>query len=217
MALFKKKIKPGEHEVQKEGPEEVIHINYESYPRIPTIEDDPLVMSSLIEKLSQSPSVSRIVFHQRKKYEYSYNQTQMLVEIAQIYNHFIKQKNILTQAALEVFGPLEDSTHRVRSLQYIILNLLKTDPIGAFVETKRLLREEKIEFSKNQSDIYKSKIQPYLIVLSEIYTLLANTKLIINAAKYIEGYSIGSREVYKQIFRPIITPDFMYTRLTATP
>ena len=67
MVLFKKKIKPGEHEVLKEGPEEVIHINYESYPRIPSIEDDAIVMSSVIEKLSQASSVSRIIFHQKKK------------------------------------------------------------------------------------------------------------------------------------------------------
>ena len=217
MALFKKKMKPGEHEVLKEGPEEVIHINYEEYPRIPSIEDDAIVMSSVIEKLSQSPGVSRVVFHQRKKYEYSFNQTQMLVEIAQIYNHFIKQKNILTQAALEVFGPLPDAASRVKNLQYIILTLLKTDPIGAYVETKRILREEKIVLSKNISEEYKASIQPYLITLGELYALLANTKLIEISARYIDGYSVGSREVYKQVFRPIITPDFMYTRVAATP
>ncbi len=217
MVLFKKKVKPGEHEVIREGPEEVIHLNYEEYPRVPSIEDDAIVMASIIEKLSQSPEVSRIVFHQRKKYEYNFNQTQMLVEIAQIYNHFIKQKNILTQAALEVFGPLPDVTSKIRNLQYIILTLLRTDPIGAFVETKRLLREEKIGLSKNISEEYKASIQPYIVVLGEIYTLLANTKLIVHAEKYISGYTISSREVYKQIFRPTITPDFMYTRLAATP
>ncbi|HLC58227.1 MAG TPA: ATPase, T2SS/T4P/T4SS family [Candidatus Nanoarchaeia archaeon] len=217
MALFKKKIKPGEHEVQKEGPEEVIHINYESYPRIPTIEDDPLVMSSVIEKLSQSPSVSRIVFHQKKKYEYNYNQTQMLVEIAQIYNHYIKQKSLLTQAALEVFGPIPEAASRIRNLQNIILNLLRTDPIGAFVETKRLLREEKINQSKISSEEYKSQLQPYISILTDIYSLLLNTKLLANAVDFVDGYSIGSREVYKKLFQPTITPDFMYTRLASTP
>ena len=79
MVLFKKKVKPGEHEILKEGPEEIIHINYENYPRIPSIEDDQVVMASIIEKLSQIPSVGRIVFHQKKKYEYYYNQTNMFV------------------------------------------------------------------------------------------------------------------------------------------
>src|SRR3989338_2589062 len=155
MVLFKKKTKPGEHEVLKEGAEEIMHINYESYPKIPSIEDDALVMSSIVEKLSQTPSVSRITFHQKKKYEYGYNQTQMLLEIAQIYNHFIKQKSILTQAALEVFGPLPDVSSRIQSLQYVVLNLLRTDPVGAFVETKRLIREEKINLSNNPPEEYK--------------------------------------------------------------
>ena len=217
MVLFKKKVKPGEHEVVKEGPEEVIHINYESYPRIPSIEDDAIVMSSVIEKLSQASSVSRIVFHQKKKYEYNYIQTQLLAEVAQIYNHFIKQKNILTQAALEVFGPIPDSASRIRNLQNVVLNLLRTDPIGAFVETKRLLREEKITLSKNPPQEYVSLLQPYLTVLTEIYTLLAGTKLVQAAKDNLEGYSIGTREVYKKLFHPVITPDFMYTRLLATP
>ncbi len=217
MVLFKKKVKPGEHEVIKEGPEDVIHFNYEEYNKVPSIEEDPNVMSSVIEKVAQSLGVSRIVFHQRKKYEYSFNQTQMIVEVAQVYNHFIKQKNILTQAALEVFGPLPDTSSRVRNLQYIVLYLLKSDPIGAFVETKRLLREEKIILSKNPPEEYKTKVQPYLFVLSELYDLLSNTKLISSLQNELDGYSVGGREFYKQIFKPLITPDFMYTRLAATP
>ncbi|MBI2148735.1 Flp pilus assembly complex ATPase component TadA [Candidatus Woesearchaeota archaeon] len=216
MVLFKKKVKPGEHEVVKEGAEEVIHINYESYPRLPSIEDDAIVMASVIEKLSQSPSVNRVVFHQKKKYEYGYSQTQMLIEVAQIYNHFIKQKNILTQAALEVFGSLPDTSLRIKNLQNIILNLLRTDPIGAFVESKRLLREEKINLSKNPTEEYKAAVQPYLSVLTEIYSLLAGTKIIAIAKDSIDGYG-GGRTEYKKIFHPTIIPDFMYTRLAATP
>jgi len=203
MVLFKKKVKPGEHEILKEGPEDIIHLNYEAYPRIPTIEEDPIVMSSVIEKLSQAPSVSRIIFHQKKKYEYDYNQTQMLVEVSQIYNHFIKQKSILVQAALEVFGPLPDASNKIRIIQNLILNLLRTDPIGAFVETKRLLREEKINLAKNINEEYKNVIQPYISILTEIYSLLEGTRLIASAKEDLDGYSLGNRDVYKKLFHPI--------------
>ncbi len=217
MVLFKKAKKPGEYEIQKEGSDDVLHLNYDSYPRIPSIEEDSVIFSLIIERLALTPNVSRIVFHQKKKYEYSYSQTLLLVEIARIYNHFIKQKSILTQAALEVFGPLQDSIYKIKNLQNLILNLLKSDPVGAFVETKRLLREERINISKNNSEDYKIKLQPYLSVLTEIYSLLENTKLIQNSKDYIDGYIVGQREVYKSLFRPTITPDFMYTRLLATP
>ncbi len=217
MVLFKKKSKPGEHQVVKEGDLDVIHINYEGYSKIPSVEDDPTVMADVIEKLSQSPSASRVVFHQRKKYEYSYSQIKMLVDIAHVYSYFLKQKNILSQAALEMFGPIRDSSSRIKSLQYIVLDLLKHDPVGAFVETKRLLRDERINLAKNSSEDYKLSIQPFLTVITELYTMLNDSDLINKSKEYIDGYQIGSRDVYRSLFRPVITLDFMYTRLSSTP
>lgn len=214
--LFKKKTKTGEHEISSEGGEQVMHINYEEYTRTPSVEDDVITMSRVIEKLAQDPATNRIIFHQRKKYEYGRTQTRYLSEIAYIYNHFIKQKKILTQAALEAFGPLSDSQERLRNLQNIILNLLKTDPIGAYVEVKRLIREEKINQSKSDEN-YKILTQPYFKTLSELNDLLITTHLIEATKQYQDGYVVGSRDVYKSIFRPMITPDFMYTKLQATP
>ena len=216
MVLFKKKTKPGEHEVVKEGDSEVVHINYEGYSKIPSVEDDPSVMSDVIEKLAQSPSANSVVFHQKKKYEYSYAQTLMLVEIARIYSYFIKQKSILSQAALEMFGPIHNSSARIKNLQYIILDLLKHDPVGAFVECKRLLRDEKVMLLKNGED-YKISVQPYLSVLTELYSMLNSSDLIKNSQNFIDGFQVGDREVYKTLFKPSITLDFMYTRLLSTP
>ncbi len=216
MVLFKRKLKAGEHEVLREGSEEVMHINYENYTRTPAVEDDALTMSLVVEKLAQDPA-SRIVFHQKRKYEYGRQQTQMLVEVAVIYNHFLKQKKILSQVALEVFGQVADAQQRVRNLQYIILSLLKSDPLGAYVEAKRLLREEKISMGKNNSDQYKLSVQPYVVILQELLDLLGETKLIARAEGSLDGYEVGSRDLYRTIFHAIITPDFMYTRLAAAP
>ena len=217
MVLFKKKLKPGDHEIQKEGTEEVMHLNYEGCREVPSIEDDSITMSRVIEKLAQTPSVGRIVFHQNKKYEYGSNQTLMLKEISGIYNYLIKQKSILTQAALNVFGGLPDANEKLRNIQYIVLNLLKTDPIGAYVETKRLLREVKITEQKLIDEPAKESLKAYVETLNELALLLSNTKLIKYADEYIQGYVIGSRDVYKAVFRPLIIPDFMNTRLMATP
>lgn len=215
MILFKKKLKTGEHEMVREGAEDVMHLNYEEYPSVPSLEEDVVVMSRVIEKLSSNPA-SRMIFHQKKKYEYSYNQTQMLVEVAQIYNHFLKQKRLLTLAALEEYGPVQDASFRLKNLQYLLLNLLRTDPIGAFVEVKRFLREEKINLDR-ASEQEKLVLKPYIAVLQELHDLLAKTKVISFAQPYLAGYVVGSRDVYRVIFRPVITPDFMATRVAATP
>lgn len=217
MPLFKKKVKPGEHELTTEGADNILHINYEGIQKIPSIESDPLCMSLVIEKLAQSPQVSRIIFHQQKKYEYGQIQTQLLSELAHIYNHFIKQKKILTLAALEKFGPLEDAQIKLQFLQYIFLNLLKTDPIGAYVETQRLLREERITVKKIHAEPHAITSKPYTDILEELLHLLENTQLIQKVHEDLPGYKIGTREFYESLFRPLITPDFMFTRLQATP
>lgn len=216
--LFSKKIKPGDYEVKKEGREDVMYFNYDKYPHTPSIEEDPFSMSRVIDGLVQSPSTSRIIFNQKRNYEYGYNQTRMLVEVSQIYNHFVKQKNILSY---ESMGPdltnTRDFAERQKTIQYIILNLLRTDPIGAYVDLVRIIRDENIRLKKSESEGETFSIKHYLSLLNEIYSLLENTKLIAFAKPYISGYNIGNREVYRNIFRPLITPDFMYTRLMAEP
>ena len=216
--LFNKKIKPGDYEIRKEGREDVMYFNYDKYPHTPSIEEDPFSMSRVLDGLVQSPSTSRIIFNQKRNYEYGFNQTQMLVEISQIYNHFVKQKNIL---AYESMGPdltdTRDFAERQKTIQYLILNLLRTDPIGAYVDIVRIIRDENIRLKKAESERETFSIKHYLTLLNEIHSLLENTKLIAFAKPYISGHIIGNREVYRNIFRPLITPDFMYTRLMADP
>ena len=139
--LFSKKTKPGEYEIRTEGKEEIMYFNFDKYSKIPSIEEDPFVMAKAIDSLVQVPSISRIIFNQKKNYEYGYSQTKMLQEISSIYNHFIKQRSILTFTAM---GPdiayQKDFASRQKSLQYVVLNLMRTDPIGAYVEVTRLIR-----------------------------------------------------------------------------
>ena len=49
-------------EVVQEGGEEVLKLNYEPMPYIPSIEDNPLVMMDAIDKLVENPSAARISF-----------------------------------------------------------------------------------------------------------------------------------------------------------
>jgi len=96
----KKRVPPGGYEIVKEGTEDVMRINYEHVPYPPSIEDSPLVMADAIDKLSENPSVARLVFMQRRFYDYSFEQTQMLVDIANIYGFLIKSKKVLTPEAM---------------------------------------------------------------------------------------------------------------------
>jgi type IV secretory pathway ATPase VirB11/archaellum biosynthesis ATPase len=210
-----KKEMSREYEIISEGQEQIMRIKYANSSENPSIEDSAICMARTVDKLSEVPSISRIIFNQRRNYTYDYEQTQMLVEIANIYNHLVKQKKFLSY----IIGTAPDCDKcyaiRYQMMQYIILNLLRADPLGAYVECKRLLREENIRLKNEQVEKCIPCRQLYIDMLSYIFTILAKTKLISLAKPNLEGYVMGDRSLYREYFRAIVTPDFMFTRLMA--
>ena len=127
-----------EYEIIREGGEEVLVVNANYWPYSPSIEGNPLVMVKVVDYLAEVPSISRIVLNQKRNFNYSHGQTHMLAEVARVYSHLTRQKKLLGQFA-HVSGSSWYAT-----LQYVIFNLLRSDPISAYVELKRLIREEGI-------------------------------------------------------------------------
>ncbi|MBU1204020.1 MAG: type II/IV secretion system ATPase subunit [Nanoarchaeota archaeon] len=212
MVLEEKKGEIKDYEIFREGSDTVLKINYLPQSRTPSIEDDPVCMARTMDYLMQVPSATRIIFNQRRNYIYDYEQVKVLKEIVDIYKHLIRQKKLFFGAG--EYGPYHDSWRAV--LQNIIMNLLRTDPIGAYVDTKRILRQEKVRLEKAELTGDVNLRADYLGILNYIHNMLQNTTLIQLAKPYLAGYSVESdREIYKNIFRPMITPDFMFTRLMA--
>jgi archaeal flagellar protein FlaI len=216
MVIENKKLKPGEYELIKEGKEEVMKINFIGLSYSPSIEDDSLSMSSVMDRLIEVPGVTRIILSSDRNYHYSVNQVSMLREIANIYTYLTKQKNILS---LSVLGITTDYTQKIPSrfsdIQYIINNLLKGDPLGAYVETKRIIREQKIRLKKTKHPSLVKSENSYLNVLLDIFNILDKTKLISHFKNQLDGYIVGDRGFYSKVFRPTIFPNFMLTRLMA--
>jgi len=210
--------KAGGYEVVREGNEEILKVDSSSWSYTPSLEDNSNVMSKVVEMLVSSPGVKRIIFHQQKKFVYSYDQTLLLVEIAGVYNHLIKGKRVLSIAS---WGFDEISSRffgdKLGEIQYLVLNLLKSDPLGAYVEARRILREERILFERDNDDRVARTRASYIKLLTEILDLLENTRLIKLMGDKLDGYHIGDRGTYREVFRAIITPDFMYTRLKSNP
>ncbi len=210
-----KKIPTGGYEIVKEGDEEVMKINLEEWPYVPSIEDNALVMAMTIDKLVEVPSTSRIVFAQRKHYSYDYEQTQMLNEVAMLYNRLVKQKRALSVSAMGTEATAADLPRRYALVQDIVFNLMRSDPLGAYVELKRVIRDEKLKLRRMETEEETESEKMFIDLLQYIHDLLDRTKLVDTVKQNLPGYHIGDRSLYATIFKPTITPDFLFTRLMA--
>ena len=74
--------------------------------------------------------------------EYDYSQTILIKEIADLYKKLLKQKEILSYNAF-VYDPTctKCIAKWYADVRNIASNLLRSDPIGAYVELKRILKE----------------------------------------------------------------------------
>lgn len=218
MAISRKKLKPGEYEIVQEGDQHIMKINFIGLSYPPSIENNKLCMASVIDRIVESPNVSRLTLSSDKNYQYDNEQTQMLREIANIYVYLTKQKKIISLYSTGMDPGYSNAvSNRFGELQYIVTNLIRSDPFGAYVEIKRLIREQKIKLEKINSDFEKTQENTYLKTLQEMFDLLDKTKLISLAKGELDGFIIGDRNLYSNYFRPLIAPNFMHTRLMAEP
>ena len=216
MALFDNK-KPFSYDVIREGDDVIISVNLEDYPGVPSIEDDPIIMSKICNMLIEVKDATKIIFIQKRNYEYDYSQTFLLMEIANLYNKLTRRKEIFSYTAL-----LSDTTCTrwintwYSDVQNIISNLLRSDPIGAYVELIRIARDERIKAEKSLDNTFIKCSNKYIENLNYLLNLLEKTKLITLAKPYIAGYKVGDREIYRRFFTSAIRPDFMFTKIMAT-
>jgi len=208
-----------DYEIVKEGYDNLLRVNYIDVARLPSLEDDSLCMAKTCELLIANPSITKIIFNQKHDYEYDYDQVRYIVEIAKLYKQLIKQKDLFSYEALS--GLLDESNKYILAQRYneihsLIFNFMTRDPVGCFVELKRIHRREKIETDKEFDKKILAAKKNYMNLIEFLIQSLENTRIIQIVLPYLAGYKIGDREVYRKVFSPIIKPDFMFTKLMAT-
>ncbi|MBS1266910.1 MAG: hypothetical protein MAG795_00879 [Candidatus Woesearchaeota archaeon] len=204
------------HRVVQEGEDRTLRIDCSKCNFLPSIEDNALVMSKTIELLVENKSVTKIVFYQQRDFVYEYEQTRILMQVANVYDNLVREKNLLNHQNLGFSKRYTKGfNQRFSELHNINYNLIKSDPIGAYVELKRLLRREKSALEAEIDPTYAQSLKRYIALLNSILKMLENLTLIKLAKPYIAGYHPGDRSVYHRIINPVIKPDFMFTRLMA--
>ncbi len=199
-------------ETQREGNEDVLYINYLGAPFVPSLSDSAEVMERTIDALMENPNVSRIVFVQQKNYNYDFRETSVLLEVAQIYTHLIRQERILSKNKLSP-GSGQLFSQRYNQV-FSFLYLLKRDPVAAYVELRNNIIEAKVLLDKLGPQ-FRADQGNYIRILEKVFELLENSGIIRGVLNYLKDYQKGNREIYHKVFQPDVIPNFTFTRLVS--
>ena len=216
MTLFPEKKEPFSYDIIREGEEVILRIDLDDYSSVPSLEDDPVLMAKTCDILIEVGSITKVVYYQKRNYEYDYNQIMLLQDVARLYRHLSKRKDFLSYQALAADSKCARYANEwYAAVNNIISNLLRSDPVTAYIELKRLSREQRINIEGSVDRDYIECSQLYIGLLDKVVALLDRTKLINITKPYLAGYQPGDRSVYRRIFSPTIKPDFMFTKLMA--
>ncbi|MBD3310817.1 hypothetical protein GF351_06385 [Candidatus Woesearchaeota archaeon] len=202
------------YDVIREGEEIILRIDCSTSTYFPSIEDNSIIMGKVIEILGEVSNATKVVLYQKRDYEYDYNQTQMLIEIANLFNSWVKSKVGYAKLLMPACSKCTPGVYA--EVQHLVYDMLRRDPIGTYVEIRRMIRREKIRLENTKDRTCSGCIQKYVKFLSDLASDLENTRIITIAGPYLAGYKLGDRSVYSKIFVPTIKPDFMFTKLMAT-
>ncbi|VVB81187.1 DNA polymerase [uncultured archaeon] len=205
----------GKYELIREGEEITLRVDCEACPFFPSLEDEPRLMSLTMDALAEAGAVTQLVYVQKRDIEYDETQAQLLSELAVIYKQLVGQKFAYGMLSKPVCARWVNP--RYTQIQDILYRTFKSDPIAAYVELKRLAREEKHQIEAgiiNQEGV--ECLQNYYRLLQDTINMLEQTKIVKLAQPFLPGFQPGDRTIYRRLFSPTIKPDFMFTKLMAT-
>jgi len=205
--LFKSDTPLYSYEVIRESGENVMYINYLGASFVPSLIDYAEVMARTIDNLKEDSNISRIVFVQQRNYSHDFEQVQMLVGVSNLYDFLTKQERIVSP---EKLAHLAGFYHEAYSfLSYLVNEVLKLDPVKAYRELKDVLFKQRAlsEEGRDNAD--------YVRILERLAGYFENLVLIQKLKPYFDDYRVGDRDIYSNVFRADIMPNFTFTRMVA--
>ena len=131
----------GKYDIIREGEDIILRVDCEGCSFFPSLEDEPRLMGMTMDMLAEAGTVTRLVYVQKRDFEYDEGQVVLLAELANIYKSLVKQKFVYGLLASPACARWVNP--RYTQIQELLYRTFKGDPIAAYVELKRLAREEK--------------------------------------------------------------------------
>jgi type IV secretory pathway ATPase VirB11/archaellum biosynthesis ATPase len=181
------------------------------------VEDSEMIMSAVVDKILEYKRVERVILTERREYEYDFDQTKMLWEIANVFDRIINKDRILEDPVLLNPNYSRFISEPFQTLASIVSDMLKKDPIGAYVKIKRMNRLYETRLQKATSMNERVAIKLFLSKLKAIKSMLEQTEIIRKCSDELFAHRVGDRDIYRKIFNPMIRPIFMLTRYISIP
>lgn len=187
-----------------------LRINCLNWVVAPSIEDSAAAMGVVIERLLEARNVLRVVLVERREIEYGFEETRMLQEIAEVYRSVVSSEDFIR---MENFGCAKHAPKRFSEFRFLISEVLRKDPIGAYVKIGLMIRSAERESRISGDDCFKAYVEKILLPLK---SMLERTQMIKRIKDKIKLFKFGDRSLYRMLFYPLIRPTFMLTRFILT-
>jgi len=182
-----------------------------------SIEDFEVCMAVVIDKLIEIKDANTVILSQTRDFVYDKEQVDYLREIARLIEFLLKEKRIISPRNVALNKCKNVAPSRLGFLQKLIITDTRRDPVGAYVTLIREIRHlEAKRKAATQDEI--DCIDHYLVnALLPIKKAFEKTRMIKYAQNKLIGYHVGNRDIYREIFHPIIRPNFMLTKYQTLP
>ncbi len=182
-----------------------------------SIEDFPICMARTLDKLIESKNTERVVLSQSREFEYDGQQTRLLKQVANVIQYLARQRRINTTSNMSIPQDQRSIPQRQAFITALMTKHIREDPIGAYVMVIREIRHIH-QAMKTADGIMQASYNHYLEnALIPIRKALESTELINRVKSRLVGHKEGDRAIYREMFHPMIKPNFMLTRYMLIP
>jgi len=200
------------YRIREEPGQRILEIDYSKSIKSPSIENSETVMADTLNKIIKSGRVTQIEFKQQEDILYPTDQTKILDELASMIKDLIENAKILVEAYVKTIEDPSDYPGRLEFLKSTVNYGMKEDPVASYLRIlARIDKEQKI--GENISRESSQSRQVFITTLTSLKDRFEKLSLFKLAQPHLSKHKPGSREIYRQIFSPIIKPNFLYAKL----
>ena len=142
-----------------------------------SLEDFPICMSRTMDKILEVKKVTDVVLAKTREFEYDYEQVKMLLEITEIIEYIMIEKIIpktvrLSDKYKNCYPEMSSKLH------HMFFELMRSDPIGAYVEIKREMRKIRSKLKNPLPTNFRDFFMEYVEILNDVVQKLEKTRII---------------------------------------